>query len=490
MKLARVVSALSEKVKKDPESTAFVTEDKTWSYRQFDQLVQRAEQELVRLKVPSQVTVAVSAVKSVANVALCVALGQKGCTPLLISKDLGSEVKPHIYQKAAVCCELVISEVEGKVSVVGSWDFERAPHAEDDKDVALMLTTSGSTGVPKVVRLTQSGIDAFVNWSEEFFSLGNESKVLSYAPLNFDLSLLEVWAPLMLGACVIMVSQEKATQASYLKALVSRTQPNLIQGVPMLYTLLCQDSQAESSVYSPEHIVFTGDVTTKSLREQVAAYYPSSRFHNIYGCTETNDSFVFSADAIEINQLEVLPLGIPIQGSTFKIVNDEGFELNGAGEGELHTSTPFMSLGYTESDKTSQAFYFDEANNRWFYKSGDRVSVSDRGEISLIGRTDFIVKVRGVRTNLKDIEHVINLSQQVKESLVLAVRDEIAGSVLHAVVHCNSEQDFDGMSLRLLCAKHLPRTSIPSRFHVSKTSLPRTSTGKPDRTKIVHTLNL
>ena len=95
-----------------------------------------------------------------------------------------------------------------------------------------------------------------------------------------------------------------------------------------------------------------------------------------------------------------------------------------------------------------------------------------------------------MRTNLKDIEHVINLSQQVKESLVLAVRDEVAGSVLHAVVHCNSEQDFDGMSLRLLCAKHLPRTSIPSRFHVSNTSLPRTSTGKPDRTKIAHTLNL
>lgn len=287
------------------------------------------------------------------------------------------------------------------------------------------------------------------------------------------------------GATVILADTDRATQPDYLKSLVCNHRPDLIQAVPMFYILLCSEEDTHDWVLDgARHIVFTGDTTPQKLRERVVGKFPQATFHNVYGCTETNDSFVYSSDAQAIVRDERLPLGLPIAEVAFRIIKEDGKELEGVGEGELYTSTPFIALGYTDPNLTSKAFCFEPGDKRMYYRTGDRVARDESGQLILLGRNDFIVKVRGVRTNTLDIEQVLMKNHTVKNAVVIPVNDDIAGVVLHAVVELIHEQTLDGMSLRLFCARNLPHTSVPQRFHLYKAPLPVTSTGKPDRKTI------
>ena len=125
------------------------------------------------------------------------------------------------------------------------------PPAGGGDDVTFMLTTSGSTGLPKIVPLTASGVDAFTDWAAEQFEIRPGTVVANYAPLNFDLCLLDIWTTLKHGGTVAMVDQDRATQGAYLADLVNENQVNVLQAVPMLYRLLI-DVNREDGTDVPE----------------------------------------------------------------------------------------------------------------------------------------------------------------------------------------------------------------------------------------------
>jgi D-alanine--poly(phosphoribitol) ligase subunit 1 len=489
MKLALLLDSLNDSAIHFPSNVAIVTDNASWDYRQLWARIVEFESALAGIALPACVPIAVTAHKTVDTLALMLALGKQGHTPLATPSTLGSMIKPTMFAAAGIYCELVAESDSGRpiVSLVisGKLQTNAVPSIYPADTCPLMMTTSGSTGIPKVVELSASGVNAFFSWGSEYFQLARESRVLSYAPLNFDLSLLEIWAPLAKGATIILVDTARATQTEYLKALIRDSRPDIIQGVPMLYSLLCPISNAcDWAINGVRHIVFTGDTTPRKLRERVANLFPQAIFHNVYGCTETNDSFVHSADALTITRNERLPLGRPINGVIYRIVTDEGIDLDGAGEGELHTSTPFLTHGYTDPKLTAKAFYTESNNFRVYYRTGDRVARDESGQLTLIGRNDFIVKVRGVRTNPLDIELVLTQMASVKNAVVIPVNDEISGVVLHAVIEPTQGQTPDGLTMRMFCAQRLPHTSIPRGFHLHENPLPITSTGKPDRKTI------
>ncbi|WP_129139394.1 AMP-binding protein [Modicisalibacter coralii] len=485
MKLPLLLTSLADSAAHYPKAIALLTDTTAWNYGQFWSRISQYETALATLHLPTNVAIAVTADKTVETLALMLALGKRGHTPLAVSPGLGDTVKPTMFSSAGVFCELSAESNSDGPSIavkVPAAIQEAIPSAYADATCPLMLTTSGSTGIPKVVELSAEGVNAFFGWGAEYFQVRRDSRVLSYAPLNFDLSLLEIWTPLMQGATVILADTARATQSDYLRRLVHQQRPDLIQAVPMFYNLLCPAGEHYVQVMDRvRHVVFTGDTTPQALRERVAAAFPQATFHNIYGCTETNDSFVYSADAQAIVRHERLPLGGPITGVAYRIVTEDGSELAGPGEGELHTSTPFLAHGYTDPSLTAKAFYPEQDGYHTYYRTGDRVARDEHGQLNLLGRKDFIVKVRGVRTNLQDIEQALAKMPIVKNAVVIPVNDEIAGVILHAVVEPSSGHSLDGMAMRIYCAQHLPQTSVPRRFHFHENPLPTTSTGKPDR---------
>jgi acyl-coenzyme A synthetase/AMP-(fatty) acid ligase len=352
-----------------------------------------------------------------------------------------------------------------------------------------MLTTSGSTGLPKIVPLNGSGIDAFTDWAAEQFEIRPGTVVANYAPLNFDLCLLDIWSTLKHGACAALVDQDRATQGAYLADLVNANEVNVLQAVPMLYRLLIDVNREDGLTFpSVRHVITTGDKIPATSLAELPRLFPNARFYNVYGCTETNDSLMHEFVGLaEGNVPSNVPVGQPLPGVIALVRSEAGEALQGPGTGELLVWTPFQTRGYLKTDLNEGKFVSvseDGDRERIYYRTGDIVRRHEDGTLTLEGRADFYVKVRGVRVSTQVVEQAIQEHPDVVEVAVVAVPDELAGSRLHAVVRREADAKLNSLMLRQHCASRLARTEMPSTIEIVTEPLPKTSTGKVDRKRI------
>jgi acyl-coenzyme A synthetase/AMP-(fatty) acid ligase len=347
-----------------------------------------------------------------------------------------------------------------------------------------MLTTSGSTGLPKIVPLPIGAVGRFTEWAAGRFEIGPGSAVLNYAPLNFDLCLLDIWTTLAHGGCVVLVDQDRGTNGAYLAGLIADHEVDVVQAVPMLYRLVIDVAQGEDLTFpNVRYALTTGDKMPASSLRELPALFPNARVFNVYGCTETNDSLVHEVDLsgdIPAN----LPVGQPIDGVIALIETPDGGFLDGEGKGELIVSTPFQTHGYLKASLNEGKFTtYPELGHgdRPFMRTGDIVERHPDGTLTLEGRSDFYVKVRGVRVSTQVVEQAIQEHPDVIEVAVVGVPDELAGTRLHALVRKEADSKLNSLSLRQHCTARLARTEMPSSIEIVTDPLPKTSTGKIDR---------
>jgi acyl-coenzyme A synthetase/AMP-(fatty) acid ligase len=356
--------------------------------------------------------------------------------------------------------------------------------APSQVDIPFVLTTSGSTGVPKLVPLTAEGVERFAGWVHDVFDVGPGRRVLNYAPLNFDLCLFEIWATLRHGGCVVLVDPEIAADCDTLLAFLERTRPHVVQAVPLFYQLLTEAAGGRHTLPSVAHVIFTGDAMNPHRLPPLHALFPHARFHNIYGCTETNDSFSYELRPGD-ERREALPLGEPLPGVHADLVAD-GEILTGPGVGELVVRTPFQSPGYHNNATGAFGPHPVADDGDQYFRSGDLVRRTESGEYFLEGRADFRVKVRGQQVYLQHVEEVLLAAEGVVEAAAVAVPDVHAGRRLHAVVRRREGSKLNSLVLRRYLAEKLPSAAIPSTLHIGPEPLPRTSTGKVDRQFLVN----
>ncbi|WP_433010615.1 AMP-binding protein [Kribbella sp. CA-294648] len=460
-----------------PHETALIHDDRAVTYGELSDLTQNFRHHLLELRLPAGSTVCVPAHKTPETIALLLAVFHEGLVALSPTPDLGPAALERLSQQARATQVLTASDAL-RAEPVSADEQEAAGFAAADPGRScLLLTTSGSTGTPKIVPIAAAGFEAFASWATDEFALSSGDVALSYAPLNFDLALLDIWTFLRLGAQVVLVDQGRATDGPYVQGLVTKHAVTFVQGVPMLYRLLVDDGSANPAV---RQVIFTGDSVPDSLLALVSAAFPRARFHNVFGCTETNDSFIHEVDPA--TQTGKMPIGRPIAGTDALISDPDGAIVRSAGAGELLVATPFQTDGYLDAALNAEAFTV--IDGRTFYRTGDLVTRDESGLYSLQGRADWQVKVRGVRTNLQEVERVIAAHPDVVEAVVVPLPDEQAGVRLHAHVSRRPSSALTGLRLRTHAGQNLPRHAIPTSVHITDTPLPRTSTGKPDRNLI------
>lgn len=477
-----------------PDDRALIFHGEHITYGELLCLVREALCRLREFRIPVGHPVCVSAKKSPETIALIIACLLESHQILLPAPDLSDDVLYNLCQLSSCSHILTVRRRTGgpgsvaikHVLQTGENGIAEMSYPPDSEDVGLLLTTSGSTGVPKIVPITMVGVDRFMAWAAEQFDAAPGTTVLSYAPLNFDLSLLDVWTTLRFGGCVSLVDQDRATDTGYLLRLFEND-IHVIQSVPMLYRLLVDGADIEGHVFdSVEHVVFTGDVTPPTLALRLVTLFPMARFYNLYGCTETNDSLLHEINIAELHQTEKIPVGQPLPGVEALVVDAKGELVTGPGVGELWVRTPFQTAGYLESWRNKGVFvcHPDRTSQGTYYRTGDIVTRRTDGTFLLEGRNDFHVKVRGVRTNTQEVERAILDHPQVREVVVVALPDDLAGARLHALVARQSGSDLNSVGLRTYCSRKLPRTAIPASITIVDDPVPRTATGKLDRTLV------
>ena len=377
----------------------------------------------------------------------------------------------------------VVEEMDDDISLV-HLDGEVAAvdaHTDPSLDVSYILYTSGSTGKPKGVVHTHRSALAFVDWCSGKLSPRRDDRFSSHAPFHFDLSILDLFVPVRHGAAVVLVGDEVGKQPMRLARFIADAGISIWYSTPSILRMLAEYGKLDSLDFgSLRVILFAGEVfPLKHLRE-LRRLWPDPRYLNLYGPTETNVCTFYELPS-EPNSArsEPYPIGFPCSGDRTIVVDSADRIVPAGDEGELLVSGPSVMREYwNESERTRSAFLVDDEGARW-YRTGDIVRESPEDGYIFAGRRDRMVKRRGYRVELGEIEAALYRHPDVAEAAVTAVSDEENGVSVVAYLATVASNAPNTVQMKRFCMNNLPSYMVPDRFFFSD-SLPKTSTDKID----------
>src|SRR5215813_6698492 len=357
-----------------------------------------------------------------------------------------------------------------------------------DQDLAYILFTSGSTGTPKGVMLSHLNAVTFVNWACDTFAISGTDRLSSHAPLNFDLSVFDIFAAIKAGAAISLVPEGLSSFPVQLSSFIQNQGITVWYSVPMVLTMLTRGKLHERDLSRLRLVLFAGEVFPIKHLRNLRRMLPEPRMANLYGPTETNVCTWYEVGQIPENQTTPVPIGKACANMAVIAIDEAGRPVLAPGkEGLLYVRGSNVMQGYYGRPSESAACFianpFATGRDEKLYCTGDWVTIDENGDYLLIGRKDHMIKTRGYRVELGEIEAVMVAHPAVNEAVALAIPDEAIGNTIHAIVTINDSNSLTSAELKRHCAEKLPSYMVPEEIDFCET-LPRTGTGKVDRQRL------
>jgi amino acid adenylation domain-containing protein len=352
-------------------------------------------------------------------------------------------------------------------------------------DLAYILYTSGSTGKPKGVMLSHQNGTSFVDWCSEVFQPLPDDRFSSHAPFHFDLSILDLYVPLKHGAALVIINEDIGKDPVRLAPLIAEMRISVWYSAPSILSLLAQFGSLDDHDFSAlRTVLFAGEVFPVKHLRLLKSLWKRPRYFNLYGPTETNVCTYHEIPAeIPEERTQPYPIGRTCSHLRSKVVDERGAEVEAGQEGELCISGIGVMQGYWNlAEQSARAFLVDGAGVRW-YRTGDIVIEERGGDYTFIGRRDRMVKRRGYRVELGEIEAGLYRHAAVKEAAVIATPDQEAGVHITAFLACREGKRPSLIELKRFSSENLPLYMIPDAFKFVD-ALPKTSTDKVDYQKL------
>jgi amino acid adenylation domain-containing protein len=365
-----------------------------------------------------------------------------------------------------------------------SYSGDRAPGGQrSEDDLAYVLYTSGSTGMPKGVMLSHLNALSFVDWGVDEFEIIETDVLSSHAPFHFDLSIFDLYAALTATAAVALVPPEVALFPVALARWIRDAGISVWYSVPSALTALAvRGKLGGKPTPSLRTILFAGEVFPTKFLRLLMEQLPRVRLANLYGPTETNVCTWYEVPRGATGPPDPLPIGKPITGVDVFAITDEGRTAEAGEVGELYVRGPTVMHGYwNDSERTSRTLIQETApdgTQHRVYKTGDLARLDERGDWIFLGRRDAQIKSRGYRIELGEIEAALNQHAAVVECAVVAIPDELLTNRIK--VYAVVQREVDQAELVVHCRERIPHYMVPELFEFTE-ALPRTSTGKIDR---------
>jgi amino acid adenylation domain-containing protein len=342
--------------------------------------------------------------------------------------------------------------------------------SDSPDDLAYLLYTSGSTGTPKGVMISHRNALAFAEWAAERIALTPPDRVASVAPFHFDLSVFDLWSTFSRGATLIVVDESTVLLGRRMLDRIHEQTITVWYSVPSALMLMLESGGLqERGAPSLRVVFFAGEVfPMRHLRRTMAAL-PQARFHNLFGPTETNVCLAHALPDIPAETETRIPIGRPSCGNLIAIVDEQGRPVADGEIGELLVEGPTVMLGYWNGGRPLPA--------RHPYPTGDFVARLPNGDLVYHGRRDHMVKVRGFRIELAEVESALTQHPSIREAVVFAKDGHLVAAVLP------SDPGLSVLAIKRHCASRLPPYMIPADVRLLA-QLPRTSSGKVDRVAI------
>ncbi len=355
--------------------------------------------------------------------------------------------------------------------------------------LAYILFTSGSTGVPKGIMHSHASAITWARVTASSYQFTAQDRISNYAPLHFDLSTLDYFGAAWAASTTVMVPEEYTRFPASLAELIARQRLSIFYTVPHALLQLLQAGVIQQHSYPAlRAVLFGGEpIPPKHLRE-IMKLWPGATFYNVYGPTETNGVTHYRVNLDELDTAKSIPIGRVYDDVEALVLDSKDTVVADDSVGELLISAGTCMRGYWKrADLNQKVFWFrsqDHQRPDVFVRTGDLVSRRPDGCFEFLGRADRLVKTRGYRVELDEVEASIVTHPQVLECAAFAVPDP-SGSVNIAVAIIPSDiGSFDLSRLRDHIRRQLPAYAMPRSIEVLA-DLPRTSTGKIDRVSLL-----
>lgn len=415
------------------EKVAIIDGDRSFSYEEVSRLAKKLSSHLNQVIGEKEGAVVVLLPRSAELIIsfLAVAFSRHQFIPL--SPSMPEERMKMILN--SVHPDVIISSDYFALTETDNLSDEISVCERKERTPLYTLFTSGSTGTPKGITVGSKNFLNFIEGMEESIGFSKEDVFLAQTFTGFDISFLELYLPLFIGATVVIFSDENMHDADAIVNLINKHHVSVVQATPTFWNI--NKDTFISNKLRVKRLLVGGEALSLSLSRFL--FDIGEVVYNMYGPTETT---IWSTFSIMKKEDKKISIGIPIK-NTFLLVQNENGEISETGKGELLIGGDGVSLGYLGRTELNQD-KFIHLNCVPFFKSGDMVTIRKMGEIEYQGRLDNQVKIRGNRVELGEIESLIeNLKPGLRAVVKVMNQEE---GLLCAVLSSTSSPDVSTVS--------------------------------------------
>jgi amino acid adenylation domain-containing protein len=346
------------------------------------------------------------------------------------------------------------------------------------RDVAYILFTSGSTGRPKGVMVPHEAICNRLLWMRDALGVSDTDVVLQKTPIGFDVSLWEIFLPLITGARLVFLPQGAHRDPVAIADFVQSYSVTLLHFVPSMLKEFLEEP-AVGRLSSLRHVICSGEALSPALKQRCADQIGIAP-DNLYGPTEAAIDVSWWPAAAGPDARRI-PIGRPIDNIRLYVRDSELRALPIGAPGEICIAGIGLATGYVNDEKqTRDRFVVDPfAEQQCLYRTGDIGRFREDGALEWLGRTDSQVKINGMRLELEEVENLLEAHPDVSEAVALVLGEDANGRLI-AVVTPRVGARLQSAALREHLMRFLPSSLLPSDV-VIRSDIPLTATGKADR---------
>ncbi|WP_085690367.1 MULTISPECIES: non-ribosomal peptide synthetase [unclassified Pseudomonas] len=487
----------ASQAQQSPEATALIIGDDVLTYAQLDSRANQLAHKLIETGVGPDRLVGIAVERSAEMIVGLLAILKAGGAYVPLDPAYPEDRLAYMIEDSGLQLLLTQSPLLAQLPIPASVQTllldqpqdwlaaypQTAPDvAVDGEHLAYTIYTSGSTGKPKGVMVRHAALSNFVTSMVEQPGIAAADRMLSLTTFSFDIFGLEIYGPLLAGACVVLTGKDVHQDPQAVLELIERHVVSTLQATPSTWRMLLDHEHA--ATLTGRTFLCGGEALSQELARRMLALTP--QVWNLYGPTETT---IWSAQhALSVDNSRPF-LGTPIDNTALYILGSD-LELNPLGApGELLIGGDGLARGYFQRPSlTAERFVPDpfSKNGERLYRTGDLTRYRAEGVIEYIGRIDHQVKIRGFRIELGEIEARLLALDSVRETVVVAQDGPTGPQLVGYVVPASGEvPDIEGeatlrSALKASLKAELPEYMVPAHL-LFLAQLPLTPNGKVDR---------
>lgn len=470
---ATVISLFKEAVSANPERIALRAEDLTFTYEELDYMVDNFAAVLYQKGIRAQQSVGISVLPSTEMLVAILAVMRLGAVYIPLDPNYPQSRIHFIIENSGI--SYILTDDPGRhfpaavrqIPVVldaraTSCALPPASALTAD-DLLYVIYTSGSTGRAKGVMVPNRGVVNCLSWMKAKFQIDTHDVFLYQASINFDISSVEMFLPLLCGASLVITPHEKILTSDLIHQVVDRYRITVLQFVPSALWSFVDTCAVGVKHESLEKVVVGGERLTPELRNIFFRKF-DARLINQYGPTEA--SIYATSHECKRDEMGYVPIGRPLDNVEIYVLDSRFNQVPIGSKGEIYIGGPVLARGYVGmEEETQRRFIYHEGLGKRLFRTGDIGSFRDDGVICFWGRTDSQVKIRGYRIELAEIEKgIVSLPEIDRARLLVHAYTSSDKRILAFYTLKESGRPVAAAAIREHLHQYLPAYMIPSDF--------------------------